>query len=207
MVKKSLYLKTLSSGVGRLEVTSIQMEGMHENKRAFKIYPAGVKKVTIAVENGLADRCVNIHEDGKLDAIDSDANPIKVDTFPVCGDSESLADYGCGLAVQIYFDFHKDFIVRAPPSPSASPSPSHPPTPVSRAVCRVSAHTHAGRFWLLHRNFSSCSSSSRSTRWRRTPAGTICATSAVTMSSCTGRTQHRHSHRVMDLECQTTSPT
>jgi ADP-ribose pyrophosphatase len=95
-------LSTRASGLG-----GVQMEGMNENKRAFQIYE-GKQDVTIALKNGLADRCVKIHKDGKLDAIDSDAKDIKVDTFPVLGSAKKLGEYGCGLAVQIYFNFHVD---------------------------------------------------------------------------------------------------
>ncbi len=124
-------LSTRASDLG-----GVQMEGMNENKRAFQIYE-GKQDVTIAMKNGLADRCVKIHKDGKLDAIDSDAKDIKVDTFPVFADAKKLGEYGCGLAVQIYFNFHVDGMVRAPTSPSPSPPPSSSPR-----VSSVRPHAH-----------------------------------------------------------------
>ena len=88
--------------------THIQIEGMDgQHSRAFNSY-GGKVDVTIAQENSLADRCVNVRPEGKHEAIDSKGKKIRVDTFSVRMGYKDLPKFGCGLAVQLYFNFHVD---------------------------------------------------------------------------------------------------
>ena len=88
--------------------THIQIEGMDgQYSRAFNKYGDKVD-VTIAQKNSLADRCVNVRPEGKHEAIDSKGKKIRVDTFSVRMNYKDLPKFGCGLAVQLYFNFHVD---------------------------------------------------------------------------------------------------
>ena len=86
----------------------IQMEGMQEHESAFATH-RGATDVEIAKKYSMAQRCVAIGKDGKLDAIKSNGEAIKVDTYPFrTGKINELDTYHCGLAVQLYFYFHID---------------------------------------------------------------------------------------------------
>ena len=86
----------------------IQMEGMEEHESAFATHK-GATDVELAKKYSMAQRCVALGKDGKLDAINSKGEAIKVDTYPFrTGEIKDLDTYHCGLAVQLYFYFHID---------------------------------------------------------------------------------------------------
>lgn len=86
----------------------IQMEGMEEHESAFATHK-GATDVELAKKYSMAQRCVALGKDGKLDAINSKGEAIKVDTYPFrTGEIKDLDKYHCGLAVQLYFYFHVD---------------------------------------------------------------------------------------------------
>jgi len=89
-------------------VKGIQMEGMDEHESAFATH-RGANDVALAQKYSMAQRCVAVSKDGKLDAINSKGEAIKVDTYPFpTGKIKDLDTYHCGLAVQLYFYFHLD---------------------------------------------------------------------------------------------------
>lgn len=89
----------------------IQMEGMEEHESAFATH-RGATDVSIAKKYSMAQRCVAIRKDGKLDAINSKGEAIKVDLYPFrTGKIKDLDTYNCGLAVQLYFYFHIDAFI------------------------------------------------------------------------------------------------
>ena len=105
-------------------VSQIEMEGMEQHARAFTTYSG--KDVRIAQQCALSDRCIKMSTEGKCEeAIDSKGQVIWVDTFRTCMRSKHLRDHGCGLAIELYFNFHVNVGVRMRPlQPPASLRPA-----------------------------------------------------------------------------------
>ena len=89
---------------GRSGDSHIQMEGMERHTRAFKAYSG--MDVRIAQKCALSDQCVKVSSEGKREAIDDKGELVRVDSFRTCMASKHLLDHGCGLAIELYFNFH-----------------------------------------------------------------------------------------------------